>query len=299
MKVLISGSTGLVGEVLGSQLKAEGHEVLALVRREVRQEGREVRWDPRAGVIEASALEGLDGVVHLSGENIAGRRWSAAQKEEIRASRVESTRFLCETLAQLQRPPAVLACASAIGYYGDRGDEVLREDSGAGVGFLAETGVAWEGATRAAREGGVRVVNLRFGILLSRRGGALAKMLPPFKMGVAGKMGNGRQYMSWISLDDTIAAICHALTTEQVAGPVNIVAPEPVTNAEFTKTLGRVLRRPTLLPLPGFAARLALGEMADALLFASTRVEPARLLETAFGFAHGDLETALRHELGK
>lgn len=299
MKVLISGVTGLVGAALTRRLEEEGHSVVALVRREPQQGREEIGWDPRAGVIGANDLEGLEAVVHLSGENIAGRRWSAAQKEEIRASRVDSTRLLCETLAQLKRPPAVLLCASAIGYYGDRKDEVLREDSGAGVGFLAQTSMAWEEATQAATKGGVRVVNLRFGVLLSKRGGALAKMLPPFKMGVGGKIGSGRQYMSWISLDDAVEAMHHALAVEQMEGPVNIVARNSVTNAEFTKVLGRVLRRPTFFPLPAFAARLALGEMADALLLASTRVEPVRLVETGFEFRHADLETALRYLLDK
>ena len=299
MRVLISGVTGLVGAALTRRLEEEGHSVVALVRRKPQQDREEIGWDPRAGVIDANDLEGLEAVVHLSGENIAGRRWSAAQKEEIRASRVGSTHLLCETLAQLKRPPAALLCASAIGYYGDRGDEVLREDSNAGVGFLAQTSMAWEEATQAATQRGIRVVNLRFGILLSKHDGALAKMLPPFKMGVAGRIGSGRQYMSWISLDDTIAAMCHVLAVDQVEGPVNVVAQNPVTNAEFTKVLGRVLRRPTLFPLPAFAARLALGEMADALLLASTRVEPARLLEAGFEFRHADLETALRYLLDK
>jgi uncharacterized protein (TIGR01777 family) len=299
MRVLISGATGLVGAALTRRLEEEGHSVVALVRREPQQDKEEIGWDPRAGVIDANDLEGLEAVVHLSGENIAGRRWSAAQKEEIRASRVDSTRLLCETLAQLKRPPAVLLCASAIGYYGDRQDEILREDSGAGVGFLAQTSMAWEEATQAATKRGIRVVNLRFGILLSKYGGALAKMLLPFKMGVGGKIGSGRQYMSWISLDDTVEAMRHTLAVDQMEGPVNIVTQNPVTNAEFTKILGRVLRRPTLFPLPIFAARLALGEMADALLLASTRVEPARLLEAGFEFRHADLETALRYLLDK
>ena len=286
-----------MGSELVARLEEDGHGVAPLVRREPRE--GQVRWDPHAPSLDEGGLEAVDWVVHLSGENIAGRRWSAAQKAEIRASRIGSTRFLCEVLAKLEKPPAVVACASAVGYYGDRGDEVLREDSGVGAGFLSEISAAWEEATRPASERGIRVVHLRFGILLSIHGGALAKMLTPFKLGVAGRIGSGGQYMSWISMRDAIRCIVHVLETDALAGPVNVVAPKPVTNAEFTRILGKVLRRPTFFPLPAFVARLALGEMAEALLLASSRVEPVRLLESGFHFQHADLEETLRYLLGK
>jgi uncharacterized protein (TIGR01777 family) len=241
----------------------------------------------------------MEAVVHLAGENIASGRWTAARKARIRSSRVMGTRTLCETLARLSQPPKVLVSASAIGYYGDRGAEPLWENSAFGTGFLAEVCRAWEEATQPAVQKGIRVVLLRIGIVLSPAGGALAKMLIPFQLGLGGVIGSGNQYMSWIALDDVAGVIAHALVTDTLQGPVNAVAPYPVTNREFTKTLGRVLRRPTVFPLPGFAARLAFGEMADALLLASTRVEPKRLLATQYVFRYPELEDALRHLLGK
>lgn len=238
--------------------------------------------------------EGPDAVVHLAGENIARARWSERQKALIRDSRVKGTRLLCDLLARYSPPPKALVCASAVGYYGDRADEILKEESAPGSGFLADVCREWEAATQPAVERGIRVVNLRIGIVLSPMGGALAKMLTPFKLGVGGTIGSGRQYMSWIALDDVVGAIHFALTNESLHGPVNAVAPNPVTNREFTHTLGRVLSRPTLFPMPAFAARLVLGEMADALLLASARVEPAQLLASGFTFRHPDLEAALR-----
>jgi uncharacterized protein (TIGR01777 family) len=244
-------------------------------------------------------LEGLDAVVHLAGENIAARRWNAAQKARIRDSRVQSTKLLCETLAWLKYPPRVLVSASAIGFYGNRGDEELSEASPAGTGFLAEVCREWEAATEFAVGAGIRVVHLRFGVILSPRGGALATMLPPFRFGMGGRLGNGRQWMSWISLDDAVGSIYHALGSDRMRGPANAVSPNPVSNLEFTKTLGKVLGRPTIFPLPGFMARLAFGEMADALLLASTKVLPRALLDSDYSFLHPNLDGALRHVLGK
>ena len=296
MKILVTGATGLVGSALAPALAAGGHEVVRMGRSA--PEAGDLRWDPAAGVLEAATLEGFDGVVHLAGENIASGRWTAERKRRIKESRVKGTSLLAATLAGLERPPRVLVSASAIGFYGDRGDEELTEQSAAGSGFLPEVCREWEAATEAASGKGIRVVHARLGIALGKDGGALAKMLTPFRLGAGGVVGNGRQYMSWITLDDTVAAIGHLLFTESAAGPVNVVAPAPVTNGEFTKTLGRVLRRPTLFPMPGFAARLAFGEMADALLLASTRVKPAGLTAAGYAFRHGSLEEGLRHVLG-
>ena len=244
-------------------------------------------------------LEEFDAVVHLAGENIAEGRWTEAKKARIRESRTKPTRALSEALAKLNNPPKTLVSASAIGFYGDRGDEILREGSAPGSGYLPEVCLGWEGATASAVQKGIRVVHLRFGVVLATTGGALAKMLPPFRMGVGGKVGDGKQYMSWIALDDVMGAIHHVLITDRLIGPVNAVAPNPVTNSEFTKTLGRVLSRPTLFPVPAAAARIAFGEMADALLLASPRVIPARLVETGYQFRYPELEGALRHLLGR
>jgi hypothetical protein len=256
-----------------------------------------VYWDPAAGKIDAAALEGHDAVVHLAGENIS-QRWTAKQKSKILESRIRSTRLLVEALARLTNPPNVLVSASAIGYYGNRGDEILQEDSAAGIGFLPEVCREWEAATQPAAEAGIRVVNLRFGLILSPGGGALAKMFLPFKMGVGGVLGSGRQYWSWISIDDIIGVIHHALRNESLQGPVNAVSPNPVTNREFTKILGHVLKRPTLFPVPAFTLRLVFGEMADEMLLASARVQPAKLLNSGYDFRYPELEGALRHLLG-
>ena len=296
MKILVTGATGLVGGALVQLLTGGGHHVVRLGR--TAPGAGDVRWDPEGGVLDAGALEGLDGVVHLAGENIASGRWTEARKRRIKESRVNGTRLLAETLAGLERPPRVLVSASAVGFYGDRGDEDLTEASPAGAGFLADVCREWESATEAAQGKGIRVVHARLGVVLSTDGGALAKMLTPFKLGAGGIIGNGRQYMSWITLGDTVGALAHLLAADAAAGPVNVVAPPAVTNHEFTKTLGRVLRRPTLFPLPGFAARLAFGEMADALLLASTRVRPAALQESGYAFRHGSLEEGLRHVIG-
>lgn len=300
MNILVSGSTGLVGSDLVPVLTSGGHTVTRLVRPSADKPGGEktVAWDSQTGVADVTALEGLDAVVHLAGESIASGRWTAARKARIRDSRVVGTRLLCEALAKLSRPPRVLACASAIGFYGSRGDEILTEESSLGVGFLAEVCRDWEQATQPARDKGIRVVNLRSGVILSAKGGALATMLLPFKLGVGGVVGDGKQFMSWITLDDMVSAILHVLTTESLAGPVNFVAPQAVTNHDFTKALGRVLGRPTILPMPAFVARLAFGEMADELLLSSQRVVPKKLQASGYTFRHADMEGALRHLLG-
>ena len=300
MKVLISGSTGLIGSALIPVLTDAGHEVVRLVRSAPIAGESEVHWDPESERIDTAGLEGMDAVVHLAGENIGSARWTRGKKARIFDSRVKGTRLLCESLANLTRPPQVLVCASAIGYYGNRGTETVNEESTSGFGFLAEVCVEWEIATEPLAETDIRLVNLRMGIVLSSEGGPLAKMLPPFKMGVGGVLGNGRQYMSWIALDDAVAAIHHTLVTDSLQGPVNNVAPHPVTNRELTKALGRVLRRPTLFPLPSFGLRLMFGrEMANELFLSSTRVVPTRLLESGYAFQYADLEGALRHVLGR
>jgi len=299
MKVLVTGSTGFVGLALLRDLAGEEHIVARLVRPSSKAEGEGVRWDPEAGTVDIDGLERLDAVVHLAGENIAEGRWTAEKKARIRDSRIKGTRLLCESLHRLQRPPKTLVAASAVGYYGDRGNEVLREDSPTGSGFLAQVCREWEEATGPAARKGIRVVNLRIGMVLSASGGALAKMLPAFRAGAGGRIGSGRQYVSWIALPDLVGAIRHALETESLEGPVNAVAPEPVTNREFTDTLARVLSRPAIVPLPALAARLAFGEMADELILASARVTPAKLLSSGYRFLYPGLEGTLRHLLGK
>jgi uncharacterized protein (TIGR01777 family) len=257
----------------------------------------EVAWDPASGEIDRAALEGFDRVVHLAGENIAEGRWTPEKKSRIRDSRVKGTQLLAESLAGLAQPPSAFVCASAIGYYGDRADELLTESSKPGRGFLADVCQEWEDATSPAEKTGIRTVRLRIGVVLSKNGGALKKMLPPFKLGAGGKIGSGKQYMSWITLDDLVRVIENALESSTLSGAVNAVAPNPVTNLQFTKALGRAISRPAIFPLPAFAARIALGEMADALLLASTRVTPAKLLDEGFVFQHAGIEEALRHVL--
>lgn len=292
MKVLVTGASGMVGSTLTQQMTADGHEVVPVVRRDARS--GEVQWKPSAGELAVDRLEGFDGVVHLAGENIAEGRWTAAKKARIHDSRVDSTRLLCEKLSQTQRPPKVLVSASAIGFYGEAGDQPLTEDSPAGEGFLPTVCQQWEAATAPAASAGIRVVQLRIGVVLSVAGGALQKMLLPFRMGAGGRVGSGRQVWSWISIDDLVGVILYALTSESLSGPVNAVAPQAVTNLEFTKTLGRVLKRPTIFPMPAFVARMALGQMANDLLLASARVVPQKLNQSGFQYRHPDLESALR-----
>jgi uncharacterized protein (TIGR01777 family) len=290
MNILATGSGGLVGSALVRRLTETGHEVGRLVRSAAGPS--EIHWSPEAGQLEAARLEGFDAVVHLAGESIVGR-WTEAKKRRILESRVKGTRCLSKALSRLSRRPKALICASAIGFYGDRGDETLDERSVSGSGFLSEVCRQWEEAAIPAAEAGIRIAHLRFGIILSPAGGALAKILLPFKMGVGGVLGTGRQWMSWISLSDVVGVIEHALAAAALQGSVNVVSPHPVTNREFTKTLGAVLSRPTLFPMPAFAARLVFGEMADALLLGSARVEPARLLESGYRFRHPFLAPAL------
>jgi uncharacterized protein (TIGR01777 family) len=297
MKVLISGATGLIGSALIPELESGGHQITRLTRSP--GSGSDVGWNPDAGEIDASRLEGHDAVVHLAGESIGEGRWTPEKKRRIRESRTKGTRLLAETIASLPEPPRVMVSASAVGYYGDRGNELLREDSGPGSDFLAEVCKAWEAAADPAREAGMRVVHLRNGIVLSTEGGALARTLPIFKLGGGGRIGSGRQWWSWVAIDDVVGAIVHALTDDSVEGPVNVGSPNPLTNAEYTRVLGKVLNRPTIFPLPAPAARLMLGEVADALLLASQRIEPAKLKETGYEFRYPELEGALRHLLGR
>jgi len=280
MKIAITGSHGMIGSALAPLLEGAGHDVV-----------RVGRWP-----YSPEMLAGADAVIHLAGENIAGGRWTAGRKERIRDSRVAGTRSLAEAVATMPCPP-VFVSASAIGYYGDRGSETMIEEHGRGEGFLAEVCEAWEEATAPARRAHVRVVNLRFGVVLSPTGGALARMLPAFRLGAGGPLGTGRQYMSWIALADAVGVIQRALITRTLEGPVNAVAPNPVTNSEFTEALARVLHRPAMLRMPALAARIAFGEMADAVLLASTRVEPIRLIATGYRFKYPVLEDALRHML--
>lgn len=297
MKILMTGSHGIVGTALMKSLEADGHEVRPLVRYATGYGSKEIEWSPERYSIALSRIEGFDVVVHLAGENIATGRWTDEKKQSIRESRKKGTKLLSEALAGLNSPPRCFLSASATGYYGDRGDEVLTEDSPPGSGFLADVCVDWEKATQDAKEKGIKTVNMRFGIVLNKDGGALAKMLPPFRMGVGGKVGNGKQWMSWIVLEDLVDAVRYTITNEALAGPVNYVTQNPVTNAEFTRTLGKVLSRPTLFPVPAFAARLLFGEMADALLLASQRVDPARLRDVGYEFRYSQLEAALRYAL--
>ena len=299
MRVAVSGSTGLVGSEVVTVLSGAGHEVVRLVRRAPAPGEKSVlRWDPEKGEVDAAGLEGLDAVVHLAGENVGSGRWTAARKAAIRDSRVKGTRLLCDTLVGLARPPKTLVCASAIGIYGDRGEDVLTEESPAAAGFLPGVCREWEAASGAAARKGIRVVALRIGMVLSPKGGALPRMLPLFRAGLGGVIGGGRQYISWVALDDLPLILLHALQCDALSGPVNAVAPRPVTNREFTEALGKALSRPTPLPVPAFALRLAVGrEMAGALLLASARVVPRRLEETGYRFRFPELPAALHHLL--
>jgi len=307
LRILVSGASGLLGSALVPYLTAGGHTVVRLERagRSAAPDPgvptQSIPWDPSgASPISAAALEGFDAVIHLAGENISGGRWTAEKKSRIRESRVRGTKLLAESLARLgSGRPRVLVAASAIGFYGDRGDENLIESSLRGTGFLPEVCAAWEAAAAPARAAGIRTVNLRIGVVLSPAGGALGKMLLPFRLGAGGVIGDGRQWMSWITLDDLLDTILHAITDPTFSGPVNAVAPHPVTNEEWTNLLGRILSRPTLAPMPAFAARAAFGQMADELLLASTRVNPSRLLASGYKFRFPDLPEALRHVLGK
>jgi uncharacterized protein (TIGR01777 family) len=290
MRVAVSGSSGLIGTALVERLRREGHTVHRLVRSGKDGAG-DIAWDPDAGAIDAAALEGMDAVVHLAGENV-GTRWTEEKKRRIRDSRIKGTRLISETISRLARPPRVLVQASATGIYGDRGDEVLTEDSASGTGFLADVGRDWEGASGHAESAGIRVVKLRIGVVLTPRGGALERLLLPFRMGVGGRIGTGRQWMPWISLDDVVEVILRAIHDERLRGPVNAVA-GAARNADFTDALARALHRPAIFPVPGFGLRALFGQMADEALLSGQRTEPARLREVGHTFHHPTLDVAL------
>jgi len=295
--IALSGASGLLGSAMAPALAAAGWQVRPLVRRTPGP--GEIRWDPAAGTIDASALAGVSAAVHLAGESIAEGRWTPARKARIRSSRILGSRLLSESLARLPVRPDVLVSASAVGIYGDRGDELLDENSPLGTDFLAEVGKEWEGATAPASDAGIRVVHLRFGIILSKEGGALPRMVTPFQLGAGGPIGNGRQWMSWIAIDDAVTIVLEALRNKEMRGPFNAVAPDPVRNADFAARLGEVLHRPALVPAPAFALRLLFGEMADAALLASQRAVPARLTALGFSFRHPTLAEALRTVLDR
>jgi uncharacterized protein (TIGR01777 family) len=297
MKIVISGASGLIGTQLVTSLKSSGHEVVQLVRRSAA--AGQIMWDPKSGKLDPASLEGCDAVIHLSGAGIGDKRWSDAYRKEILDSRTTTTSLLANTIASLQRKPSVFLSGSAIGIYGARGDEQLTETSAHGTGFLADVCEQWEAAAQPAIDAGVRTVFLRTGIVLSPKGGALKKLLPLFRLGVGGKFGNGKQWQSWISMDDEVASIIHLLTAN-VSGAINLTAPQPVTNAEFTKVLARVVKRPAIVPVPTFAPKILLGgELADALLFTGQRVMPQALTASGYVFKHSTLESALRSLLTK
>jgi uncharacterized protein (TIGR01777 family) len=297
MKILVTGSSGLVGSRLVPFLEGKGHSVVKLVRKQYDLQPNEIGWDPAKGVVNPSLLEGLEAVIHLAGENISTGRWNKERKKTILTSRELGTLILCRALSSLEDPPKVLICASAIGYYGNRGDEVLTEESSPGEGFLADVCGRWEKATEPALKKGIRVVNLRLGVVLSPEGGALKKMLTPFKLGLGGVLGSGKQYVSWIALDDLLKMIQDILCKDSLSGPVNAVSPTPVTNGELTKTLGEILHRPTFMWVPEFAVRLAFGEMGDELLLNSDRVIPKKMMDAGFEFSYPSLKDALKHLL--
>lgn len=308
VKIVIAGASGLVGKALSKSLKGQGHNVVRLVRGKstgAREGGGggegdgEIHWSPETGELDAGRLEGVDAVVNLSGENVGAGRWTAKRREAILRSRVDATRTLVGAIQRMKRKPGVFVSASAVGFYGDRGDEELSEASVIGQGFLPEVCLVWETHAEGAARVGVRTVLMRFGVVLSAEGGALAKMLPVFRLGLGGKLGDGKQWMSWVSMEDVVGALEHAVKDTRVAGAVNVVAPAAVTNAEFTRTLGQVLRRPAGLAVPAGLLRLVLGEMADAALLASAKAVPMRLVETGYRFKHAKLEAALRAALGR
>ncbi len=293
MDIAISGAGGLIGGALSESLRADGHRVLRLRRGAVTHEDQ-IGWDPESGRIDAPSLEGLDAVVHLAGEGIGEKKWSDEQKQRIRESRVRGTATLAGAIASRELKPGVFVSSSAIGVYGNRGDEVLTEQSAPGDDFLAGVCRAWEAETQTAVDAGVRTVILRTGIVLAAHGGALARMLLPFRLGLGGRIGSGKQWMSWIALADEVAAIRHTIDTVSLSGPVNLTAPTPVTNADFVHSLGRALHRPTVLPTPLFPLKARYGaELVEALLLHSQRVMPTRLESTGFAFRHSTLESAL------
>ena len=285
LSIAISGSHGLVGSALIPFLESQGHRIVRLARNRT------------TNLIDASPIESCSTVIHLAGESVASGRWTEARKKVLKESRVDNTRLLAEAIASQKNPPRVFLCASATGFYGNRGDEILNEENPKGEGFLSDLASEWEAACEPAKRAGIRVVNLRFGMILSPSGGALAKMLPIFKLGLGGSLGSGRQWMSWITLPDVVSIIHHLLTHDDIGGPVNVVSPNPVTNHEFTKALGKALKRPAFMPAPALALKLILGEMADELLLSSQRVMPKKLLDAGYRFEQADLEEALRQSI--
>lgn len=305
-KVAVTGAGGLIGTAVVARLRQEGTQVILLTRRasQPRQEAppkpiSSLRWDPQLGVFPCGELEGIDALIHLAGEPLISLRWTRGKKEKILRSREEGTRLVARGVARMERPPQVVISASAVGYYGDRGSEPISEDAGSGEGFLAEVCRRWEGATEPLREAGIRTVTLRTGFVLSRKGGALKALLPAFRLGLGGRIGDGSHYLPWIDLDDEIGLILHALSTPTLEGPVNASAPNPVTNAEFTEALGRVLRRPTLFPIPAPLLRLGLGEMGSELLLTGQRALPEKALRSGYTFRFQEVDASLRHQLGR
>jgi len=297
-RIVVTGATGLIGSALVPTLTTRGYDVRRVTRSAHIARAGDIKWAPDNGTLDPAALEGSFAVIHLAGEGVAAR-WTPDRRRRIRESRLNGTRLLAETLAKLRSRPQLLISMSAVGYYGDRGDELLTEESSGGGDFLAEVGREWESAASPARDAGIRVVHPRMGIVLSRRGGALGKMLPFFRFGLGGRMGSGRQWMSWIAMTDVVEAMLHVIATPTLSGPVNFVAPNPVRNTEFAKTLGEVLHRPAVMPAPAFALKLIFGEMARGTILASQRVQPQRLVASGFRFPHEHLDDALRHELAK
>lgn len=299
MKILLGGASGMIGSYLKELLRKRGDDVHALVRPESKTARNSIPWAPSKGQLDTDPLEAFDAVVHLGGTNVADGPWTKKRKKAIRDSRIDSTNLLAQKLAATKQPPKVFVCASAIGIYGDRGDTLLNENATPGSGFLEDVAKDWEAACAPAIEAGIRVVNARIGIVLAREGGALEKMLMPFKMGVGGKLGSGQQYMSWISLEDVTRALIFCIDNTKISGPVNLTAPNPVSNAAFTKALGEVVHRPTVLPVPRFAIRTFFGEMGDKLLLGSTRVDCKKLRDAGFTFAHEEPQAAIRFELNR
>lgn len=299
MKVLVSGGSGLVGTALTESLRSQAHTVAHLVRPGGEASPGDIRWDPASGFINTNAMEAADAVVNLNGASIGGGRWTPGRKKVLRSSRVDATRVLVDAFTRLKQKPRAFISASAIGYYGNRGDEILTESSAAGNDFLAELCRDWEAEALRAQSSGIRTVLTRFGIILSAKGGALKQIVPPFKLGLGGRLGSGRQWMSWVALDDVVGVLCAAISDEKSSGPVNVVAPNPVRNSEFTQVLASVLHRPAIFPAPAFALHWLLGEMADALLLSGQKIRSERLPAATFPFQYENLEPVLHAILAK